>query len=78
MDPNDYDRMKAASTGPGSEPVLVGVGRTCDMLGIGRTKAFELIRDGLLIARKIGSRTLVETESIRRFAASLPRVGRAA
>jgi hypothetical protein len=47
-------------------------------LGVGRTKGFELIRDGHLIARKIGSRTVVEAESIRRFAAALPRAGRAA
>ena len=58
--------------------LLVPVEDAGGMLGIGRTKTFELIRAGHLIARKIGSRTVVEAESIRSFAASLPRAGGAA
>ncbi len=44
-------------------------------LGIGRTKGYQLIKNGELIARKLGTRTVVEAESIRRFAAGLPRAG---
>ena len=67
-----------ASVGTGEptfDPVLLPAEETFTTLGIGRTKGFELIRKGDLIARKIGSRTLVEVESIRRFVAGLPRAG---
>ncbi len=54
-------------------PLLVPVEDAFRALGIGRTTGYGLIRDGHLIARKIGSRTVVEAASIRHFAASLPR-----
>ena len=56
-------------------PLFLSPDATFRTLGIGRTKGWELIRDGHLVARKIGSRTVVEAESVRRFAAGLPRVG---
>jgi excisionase family DNA binding protein len=36
-----------------------------DMIGIGRTKIYELINDGKLETIKIGRRRLVKTDSIR-------------
>ena len=56
----------------GLEPLLVPPDDAFRALGIKRTKGWELIRYGHLTVRKIGSRTLVEVESIRRFAAGLP------
>ena len=56
-------------------PLLVPFSEACRALGIGRTKAYELVGDGRLIARKLGARTLIEAASIRALAASLPRVG---
>jgi excisionase family DNA binding protein len=41
--------------------------------GIGRTRLYELIRDGRIDARKDGSRTLVMPKSLRKYIASLPR-----
>lgn len=40
--------------------------------GIGRTKVFELIRDGKLPARKIGTRTLILAEDLKAFLDKLP------
>ncbi len=79
MHPSDFERMRAASGGTeGFGPLLVPLDDAFRALGIKRTKGFELIRDGHLVARKIGARTVVEAESLRRFAASLPRAGRTA
>ena len=60
---------------PALAPILVPADVGFAALGIGRTKGYELIKRGDLIARKVGSRTLIETESIRRLAARLPRAG---
>ena len=59
MHPSQFDRMKEASGGTeGFGPLLVPAEDAFRALGIGRTKGFELIRDGHLIARKLGSKTL--------------------
>jgi excisionase family DNA binding protein len=42
--------------------------------GIGRTKLYEAIADGLLTARKYGSRTIVLRGELQRFLKSLPEV----
>lgn len=42
--------------------------------GIGRTKLYEAIADGHLIARKYGSRTIVLRGELLRFLSSLPEV----
>lgn len=47
----------------------------CDMTGIGRTTLFKLIAEGKLDARKIGRRTLITDESLKKFIADLPRMG---
>ncbi len=71
----EADHASAGTGGSAFARVLLPAEETFTVLGIGRTKGFELIRKGDLIARKIGSRTLVEVESIRRFVAGLPRAG---
>lgn len=43
--------------------------------GIGRTKVFELIRDGKLPARKIGTRTLILAQDLKAFIDKLPPAG---
>jgi excisionase family DNA binding protein len=42
-------------------------------LGVGLNSIYEMIAAGELAARKLGTRTLVETDSIRKRLASLPR-----
>lgn len=41
-------------------------------LGIGRTKLYELIRDGHLDARKFGRRTIILADDLHSFVADLP------
>ena len=56
-------------------PLLVSVGEARRLLSLGNTWLYELIGQEKLIAVKSGRRTLVTTESIRAYVASLPRVG---
>lgn len=42
--------------------------------GIGRTKLYEAIGNGQLIARKYGNRTIVLRDDLLRFLAALPEV----
>jgi excisionase family DNA binding protein len=46
--------------------------------GLGRDKVYGLIRDGQLVARKVGRRTLVVSSDLEKFLTSLPVIGRAA
>jgi len=43
--------------------------------GIGRSKLYEAMRDGLLQARKFGRRTIILREDLLRFLAALPKGG---
>lgn len=56
------------------DPLFLRVSEACRMIGVGRTKLYELVASGHVTARKIGSRTLIEMASIRAFAASLPTI----
>ena len=49
------------------EPLAVSINDAVKMLGLGRTSVYELIKDGRLDAFKLGRRTLVRVESIRRL-----------
>jgi hypothetical protein len=51
---------------------LNSVADTKRHIGLGHTKVYELIGDGVLDARKAGAKTLVTGESIRTYIASLP------
>jgi hypothetical protein len=59
-------------------PAMHPVANACRIGGIGRTKLFELIRDGRVDARKLGRKTLITDASLRGFLASLPRAERRA
>ncbi len=45
----------------------------CRLYCCGRSKAYELIRDGVLDARQIGTRTVITRASIEVWAAALPK-----
>lgn len=75
--------MKTHSTisqsGPGNiEPAAMSIPDWCRWSGHGRTKTYELIKAGEIEAVKAGSRTLVITESGKRYLGRLPRVHEAA
>jgi excisionase family DNA binding protein len=51
------------------EPLAVSINDTAKVLGLGRTTIYAMIADGRLEAFKLGRRTLVKAESIRRLVA---------
>jgi len=51
-----------------SEPLAYGVKDACRIVGIGKTKAFELLSDGRLERVKVGRRTLITAASLKLLA----------
>lgn len=49
------------------EPIVLSIADTAKALSLGRTSIYALINNGKLDVVKVGSRTLVKTESIRRL-----------
>ena len=47
------------------EILTVSVAEACRLIGIGRTKVYELINERRLETVKLGRRTLVKVQSIR-------------
>ena len=54
-----------------NDPVLHSINSTAKILGIGRSSLYGLIASGQLRPVKIGRRTLIPDETIRRFVADL-------
>ena len=53
---------------PTLEPLTVVVSEACRIMGIGRTRLYSLIKDGRLDIVKIGRRTLIRYDSLKRLA----------
>ena len=51
------------------DPIFVDTNTACLVLGIKRTLLFQFLRQGDLERRKIGRKTVVTMESIKRFVA---------
>jgi excisionase family DNA binding protein len=56
------------------QPEGLTLAEASSVSGIGRTKLYEAIATGALIARKCGSRTLVLRDDLMRYLRSLPEV----
>ncbi len=52
--------------------LALSVRDACAAIGCGRTTLYSLIADGKIVARSLGSRTIIPTESLREFLGSLP------
>jgi excisionase family DNA binding protein len=53
------------------------IAEACVLTGLGRDGIYAAIRNGHLVARKLGRRTLITDDDLRQFLAGLPRaVGR--
>lgn len=51
------------------EPLAISINETAEALSLGRTSIYAMIADGRLEAFKLGRRTLVRVESVRRLVA---------
>ena len=49
------------------QPIVTSINDTAKALSLGRTSIYALIREGRLETVKLGRRTLVKVESIRRL-----------
>jgi hypothetical protein len=74
MHPKEYAELERNSGGEPFGALLIPARRAFASIGCGTTKGYSLIADGTLVARKLGTRTMIEAESLRAYAASLPRV----
>ena len=50
----------------------LSVNETCDVSGLGKTKIYEAISAGQLVARKFGKRTIILREDLTLFLTALP------
>jgi excisionase family DNA binding protein len=48
-----------------NQPLAYSPNEACKLLGLGRTKTFELIKNGKLKSFKLGSRRIVTLEAIK-------------
>jgi hypothetical protein len=56
-----------------AKPVLVDKDTACRLLGgIAERKLMQLVQDGELNAKKLGTRTVFELDELQRFGAELP------
>lgn len=59
--------MSALQTPPVMEPLVVRIPDACRMIGVGRSKLYELLAAGEIEAVKIGARRLILLASLRGF-----------
>lgn len=52
---------------PPPKPITVTIADALSLSGLGRTKLYELINDGMLETVKIGRRRLIKMESLERL-----------
>jgi excisionase family DNA binding protein len=54
-------------TVPVNERLAVSLREACQIIGIGRTRLYELIRESELQSFRLGGRRLIKTEALREF-----------
>ena len=53
-------------------PRTASVRRICELYGLGRSKIYKLLADGEIAARKVGRRTLIDTQSVENWISNQP------
>jgi hypothetical protein len=73
MAPNPHSELPLASDSDPADfaQLLVPLKRAFHALGVGPTKGYELIAAGHLTRVKIGGKSLITADSLRRFVAGL-------
>ena len=56
-----------ASIGRADAPLSYSIDRAMAVTGLGRTKIYDLMKDGTLESFKVGKRTLITARSIQRM-----------
>ena len=46
------------------QKIAYSINEACDATSLGRTRIYELIKEGRLAARRIGNRTIIPTKSL--------------
>jgi excisionase family DNA binding protein len=59
-----------------NSPLAYSIAEACAAARAGRTAVYEAIKDGVLIARKRGRRTIILSDDLRRWLDRLPAVVR--
>lgn len=54
--------------------VALSVREACERVGVSRTRFYELVNSGAIVARKLGKRTIVLTADLDTFLLSLPSI----
>jgi excisionase family DNA binding protein len=56
-----------------NQKLSLSIEEAAEATGIGRSKLYEAMRDGLLQARKFGRRTIILRDDLERFLSALPK-----
>jgi len=56
------------------DQILYTIAQCCPLAAIGRTKFYELVANGEIPIKKIGRKSLVAADDLRRWAARLPSI----
>jgi excisionase family DNA binding protein len=64
--------METKTTPVGMDKLAYGVVEAARVAGIGRSTIYEMLASGDLTAVKLGRRTLIPADELRRFIAALP------
>jgi hypothetical protein len=70
--PPHCSQVHKTSEKPVTNPLRIPIAAAKKAIGCATTKAYQLISDGKLDARKLGTRTMITGESLRAFVESLP------
>lgn len=64
-----------STTSANPKPLYGDMKDVAALYGFQKTKAYELLRDGRIRAKKLGAKTLVEFASVDEYLATLPSFG---
>jgi excisionase family DNA binding protein len=68
------DAKREGSQHTNAAPLAYGIEAACEAAGVKRDTIYRAIRRGELIARKIGTRTVILADDLRAWLASMPAI----
>ena len=57
-----------------TRPRFISIDETCEYTGLSRRKIYDLMKGRKIVAKKLGTRTLIERASVDKFLNALPRL----